>query len=144
MGLIKEERAFTLIEIIASITIIPLLWISLYIPLSANSMVASQMKHRIQAVNVCQQLMDTLRSTPYAALATRVGVPVTIDDRGTPNGADDLLGTADVRVIPLAGTGGHCVRIDVIVRWNERTVGPLNRAMVETLSSIISDDNAAS
>ena len=143
MALLKKDGGFTLIEIIVSMVLIPLIWFAVSVPLSVNTMLISQSRHRAQAVLIAQQLIDQMRAGPYTSLAETPRLGVTIDDRGTVTTADDLTGEAAI----FLGTetiisGGRYRQVTATVRWNESTVGGLPRALTESLATIISDDSA--
>ena len=137
---VKKQSGFTLIEIIVSITLIPLLWFAIYTALSVNTMLTTQAKHRAQAVFTAQQNLDRMRTVSYATLpAVTAHQAVTIDNRGTAAAGDDLTGTIASLVAPV---NAHCRQVIVTVNWNERVLGAGNRAMSESLATIISDDSA--
>ena len=144
MRIVKKENGFTLIEIIVSMILIPLVWFAVYVPLSVNTMLISQAKHRAQAVFIAQQNLDTMRASGFANLAAfPTPQNVTIDTRGTPVVGDDLIGVRTIILGPdTPVAGGHYRQVTVTVNWPENTVGPLIKPMAESLITIISDDPA--
>ncbi|GEM_PF-6077987 len=138
---VKKQGGFTLIEIIVSITVIPLLWFAVYISLSVNTMLISQAKHRAQAVFIAQRFIDVMRAGEYQNLSNIAGGSVAIDTRGTADTADDLLGTMSITLGPPDG-GGHYRPVNVTISWNERALGDSDRVLTESLTTIISDDTA--
>ena len=73
----KRNNGFTLIEVIVSIMLLPILWLAIDITLSLNKMLFYQAKHRAQAVFLANGFMDILRTYDYEALAfVAKGVPL--------------------------------------------------------------------
>lgn len=139
MSDLKKHDGFTLIEIIVSITLVPLVWLAIYISLSANTMLVTQAKHRAQAVFIAQQTLDAMRANGFAALPTFPAQDVRIDTRGTMDSLDDLIG----RMTPTWGVmGSHLRRVTVTINWDEITVGGPVRLLTESLTTFISDDSA--
>lgn len=144
MRAVKKESGFTLIEIIVSITLIPVLWFAISVALSVNTMLIVQAKHRAQAVFVAQQNLDWMRTVAYTALPSiTTHQAVTIDNRGTTATGDDLTGFRDITLGPdQVITGGHYRQATVAVNWNERMLGGPDKTLTESLTTIISDDPA--
>lgn len=139
---VKKRVGFTLVEMIVSITLIPLIWIGVYIALSANTMFISQAKHRAQAVFLAQQRLDLMRSDAYANLTTTVVPNITIDTRGTAGVGDDLTGTMNVTVVATIPLNIHYRQVTATINWDEAALGGAPRALTESLTTIISDDTA--
>ena len=145
MPVVKKQDGFTLIEIIVSMILVPILWLAIGAPLSVNTMLISQAKHKAQAVFVAGQNLDIMRANGYAGLvaAAGTGKNVTIDTRGTTDTGDDLLGTMDIVLgSPVNENGGHYRQVTVTIKWNENSNGTLISQKTESLATIISDDPA--
>jgi prepilin-type N-terminal cleavage/methylation domain-containing protein len=139
--MMRERNGFTLLEVIASVMLIPLLWFAIHISLSVNKMFTSQSKHRAQAVFIAQQYVDMMRAIGIINMAATPSQSVTIDKRGTVGTGDDLVGTANIASAGLYGNG-HYLQVQVAITWNERLIGGLNRTFTESLATFICDDSA--
>jgi len=142
MRAVKKQSGFTLIEIIVSITLIPVLWFAIHTALSVNTMLIVQAKHRAQAAFIAQQNLDWIRTVAYADLPSiTASQVVTIDNRGTTATGDDLTG---FRNITLGSdqelAGGHYRQVTATVSWNEIMLGGPDKILTESLTTIISDD----
>lgn len=140
---IKKHDGFTLIEILVSIILIPLVWFAISISLSVNAMLISQSKHRAQAVFVAQQELDRLRTSDYTTLASVSNVNVTIDTRGTTTTGDDLIGKKNIVVQLETSPLRHYRQVTATISWSEKILDILGtRTLTESLATIISDDPA--
>lgn len=146
----EKQGGFTLIEIIVSIILIPLLWFAVSISLSVNKMLVNQAKHRAQAIFAAQETMDLARSWGYSYLQDGGSRYVTIDPHATYDAADDLIGIAYINVVPAPFSPGppppptgQYRQVTIRVAWNENTVGGPDKALNESLSTIFCDYPAA-
>lgn len=142
MSVLKKDGGFTVIEIIVSMILIPLIWLAISTALSVNTMLISEYKHRAQAVFVAQGILDTLRAGNYVDIVPVINQPITIDTRGTVVTTDDLLGNINVLLVTSAAYYSHYKKVTVSVNWDENTVGAGVKNITETLATYISDDPA--
>ncbi len=136
----KKQGGFTLIEIIVSIILIPLLWLAISTAMAVNTVMISTAKHRAQAIFVAQENMDRDRENGYAALAVVTGQTVTLDTRGTHETADDFTGFMDITLGP--SPSGHYGSVLIRIYWFEKMVDGSLKGLQDGLMTYISDDPA--
>ena len=140
---VKKNSGFTLVEIMTSIIVIPLLWFVTYTVLSVNKMLVSHAKHRAQAVFIAQGQLETMRLWPPESSnpqnSTEYNETVTIDDRGTTATSDDLTGGMKSSV---SSFNSSCGQATVVVTWKEKTPAGWDKTLTESLTTIISADKA--
>ena len=129
---VKKRHGFTLLEIIVSVILIPLIWLGISSFLSANKSLTDRAKHMVQAILLAQQEIEQYRSSsPRPTSATSRNV--TLDTGGT------VPGTITVTPTILSSTFNTLTQITATVDWNEPNTGS---PQSESLTTIVSDDPA--
>lgn len=102
--MIMKKNGLTLIESLVSICLLSMLIIGLVGIFFVSKIGASRAKHRVVVMNILKQYMaqetragydggSDDEGDYYATVSSAAPVPVVIDDRGTIDTADDLIGT---------------------------------------------------
>jgi len=98
---LKNKKGLTLIETLVSIGLLSVLVFSIMGAFYVSMGSTGRAKHRLTAMNVVRGFMEQEMRLGYdggelddyyATVTSGTAVPVTIDDRGTVNTSDDLMG----------------------------------------------------
>ena len=142
MAQLRLKNGFSLVEMLVSISLFALVWISLVGSILVGKASEVKSKHRMQATYASQRQIEALRKRTFSAIANEVGA-TTIDTRGTDGTADDLMGTQTTTVTwpgDATSTGAFFKKIVVNIAWREpMPLGSLLMA-TETIGTCIADD----
>lgn len=135
---LRSRDGFTLTEVVISVLILVIIWLSAVDALIVGKYSASYAKHKVQAMYAAQQKIEELRKQPYPPSSSNS--TVRIDTKGTPdNISDDFTGTQVVTISDVGGSGGYYKQVLVEIRWNEVLFGR-NRTMREYCGTYIANE----
>lgn len=130
-----RKRGFTLPEMLISIGLFGLVWVSLVGSILAGKAVEIRARHKIQATYAAQRVIENLRGLPYLSVISAPDTAIEIDRQGP------LFGTSAVTVSFI---NAYCKKINVRITWRELTPLGQSVAVSESLSTYISAFSAAS
>jgi len=134
------SKGFTLAEVMISIGILTIVWISAAGIVIISNYAASRAKHKIQAIYTAQRILEEERRQPFSSIVSLSSAPVSIDTKGTfSTTTDDFMGNRTVTVTDL-DTYSYRKRVLVDVNWNEHTNG-VNITMHEYCSTDIANES---
>lgn len=115
----KINSGFTLIEVMAALSLLTAMLVAVPGSLVAYKYIAVYSKHKVQATYVAQRILEEQRRKVFSTLATMNYGAVSIDNKSTFNtAADDFMGTAAITVTSL---DTYRKKVQVEVSWQERT-----------------------
>jgi type II secretory pathway pseudopilin PulG len=131
-----KREGLTLIESLVSILLLSALLVSLLGAFFVSKVSAVRARHRIAAMDMVKEYMEQeiraeylggyVDGDYYVMVSSAAPTTITIDDRGTPDPADDLLGTIEPSPYPAVTAAMGSVyykTVGFIVRWNEESLG---------------------
>ncbi len=151
-GVIRNERGFSLMENMVALVIFSIVVIFLYQMLFSGRMLVETGGERRAALKLAELKMEELMYAGYGSqgvdadwtsLNMTVGnhptndPSVLMDDRGTPDTQDDLIGNMTWTVVDTTWSGGgvttRCKILRVSVEWPR--IGPRDHVWLSTLVS---------
>ncbi len=136
-----NKKGVTLVESLISIALLSVLLVGLLGSFFISRLSTLHAEHRFVAMNIAKEYLEQeiLRGGQggeegeddgYVMVTSANPVNVTIDDRGTADIGDDLIGTitpdpypADIRVVGVGASQAQYKVIGFIVAWNEDVFG---------------------
>ena len=117
----KAQRGFTLIEILASLSIFLILFLGTATAIIGSTFLSSIVKHKVQAMYWAQRFIEEQRRLPFTSLASVPSASVSIDTRGTfVTPGDDLSGS---RIITITNIDAYRKRVRIEMNWTEKIMG---------------------
>ena len=115
------SKGFTLVEVLISVGILALVWVSAVGIMVVGNYAASHAKHKAQAIYIAQRILEEERRQPFSSIVSLTSAPVSIDTKGTfSTTTDDFTGN---RVVTVTSLDTYRKRVLVEVNWSERTNG---------------------
>jgi Tfp pilus assembly protein PilV len=122
----RTDKGFTLMEVVVSLFIFMIVWMSVVGVVVVGKNAASYAKHKSQAIYIAQRAIEQTRRQPFSNLATyaaSITGPVIIDTRGNFSGpTNPFMGNQIVTVSNYA-SDIYRKRVRVEVNWNELVFG---------------------
>jgi len=125
-----------MVEMLTSISLFVLIWISLMGSVLVGKAIAVRAKHRMQATYAAQRQIESLRKQVFGAIANSTSA-VTIDTRGTESTADDLMG---IQTTTVTSPEAAIKKIIVEITWRERRLVVGSLMTTETIGTCIAND----
>ena len=133
MALTRSSRkGFTLTEVVISLLILMIVWLSAVGSVIVSKYAASRAKHKVQAIYLAQSALEQMRrqsfqSPDFENYAATITGPVIIDTMGDFfNPPNIFMGNQAVKVTPVPDIipgGPYRKRVQVTVSWTERSLG---------------------
>ncbi|MDP2929863.1 MAG: prepilin-type N-terminal cleavage/methylation domain-containing protein [Candidatus Omnitrophota bacterium] len=124
----RTDKGFTLMEVVVSLFIFMIVWMSAVGVVVVGKNAASYAKHKSQAIYIAQRAIEQMRRQPFQSpnfenFAASITGPVIIDTKGNfGNPANPFMGNQIVTVSNYAGDI-YRKRVQVEVNWNELVFG---------------------
>lgn len=133
------RSGLTLTEVVLSLALMVVVWLSTVDVILISKMSGSRAKHKAQAILAMQRAIEDLRKEPFSSITSSTST-VSIDTKGTPdNYSDDLTGT---QAITVTASDLYYKKVVVALSWNESLLGK-NKTLTEHLGTYIANDPQA-
>ncbi|MEQ8822132.1 MAG: prepilin-type N-terminal cleavage/methylation domain-containing protein [Sumerlaeia bacterium] len=124
----RRERGFSFLEVMIAMVIVSIVGIGIYTSVIVGLRVQQATREFNGAIKAANDALEGSKGTLFQFLEPRLNVPVTIDDRGTPQIGDDLEGVLDLRFYSpdrstqyfsstAMPTDGSMIRAEATVTW---------------------------
>ena len=120
----RIDKGFTLTEVVVSLFILTIVWVSAVGTVIVSKYAASRARHKTQAIYIAQSTLEQMRRQPFQSLgssAVSFNGSVIIDTMGNFNNpTNPFMGNQMVTVSPI---DAYRQRVQVTVSWTERLFG---------------------
>lgn len=118
---VSRQAGFTLIEVLASLSIFLLLSLGTVVSIMTNMYLSSIVKHKMQAMYWAQRFIEEERRISFSTLAALPSAVVSIDTKGTFTATgDDLTGN---RIVTVTNIDTYRKRVQIEINWTEKILG---------------------
>lgn len=136
---LNNKRAFTLTESVVAVFLLTIVWLAGVNVIVVSRACGSLAKHKMQAIYVIQQKIESLRKLSFSSIAGSTST-VTLDTRGTPDTTSgDLTATQTVTV---STPDSYYKKVLVQLSWNESFFGR-RKTVYEYGGTYIANDSQA-
>lgn len=130
------KKGFTLTEIVFSIALLVLVWLTATEVIVISKVSGFLAKHKTQAIYIAQRAMEELHRKSFSQVVSGTST-VSIDTRGTPDDySDDLTG---IQIITVTNPSVYYKKAAIEIVWNENLPGTTKSTSTACASFITND-----
>jgi prepilin-type N-terminal cleavage/methylation domain-containing protein len=127
-----RQRGVTLVEVVISLLLLSIATGALIGAFVISKLSATRARHRISAINLVREKIETIKGVLYDQIPAQAGNPEIIIDQGSADSGDELRGHLITDVLDIYGNGS-AYKITTTVVWME-----LSSSLQEKVITLIS------
>jgi prepilin-type N-terminal cleavage/methylation domain-containing protein len=138
----RYSKGFTLAEVVVSMALIAIVWVSAFNSFVTGVSSASLANHKAKALYIAAETIELWRKLPFSGTGCMASDGPRQINMDTNQVNDTSAGFCGTRSVTVTATATHYKKVAVDISWTER-LALSAKTMHETLAAYIADDPQA-